>query len=176
MTAIPPFAAPPPWTNQRIVLYHGTVSVYVASICRGIDPSFGRANADFGLGFYTTTVERQARAWAWQIARRRSRISHGHAPVLIRFDVQRDALARLDGLWFVRGSFDAEDYWSLVQHCRTTGGPHGRQSNDGWYDVVVGPIAASWAQRLTMFDVDQISFHTPAAAAVLDASNPTVIP
>ncbi len=42
-------------------------------------------------------------------------------------------------------------------------GPNGR----GWYDVVSGPVAAFWDQRVAMQDSDQFSFHTRAAVAVL---------
>jgi hypothetical protein len=48
--------------------------------------------------------------------------------------------------------------------------------NGGWYDVVIGPVAASWRTRLTIYDADQISFHTPGAAALLNASNPRILP
>lgn len=91
------------------------------------------------------------------------------------FDVNRNDLSGLDGLWFLRGSFDAEDFWSLVFHCRT-GGSHQRETPQVWYDIVGGPVAASWRQRLTLHDVDQVSFHTPRAATLLDRSNPRTMP
>jgi len=164
---------PPPWTNQSLVLFHGTLSVHVPSILAGVSVATGRPYTDFGRGFYTTTVKRQADAWAWQLAQRRP----GTVPAVIRFTVDRDQLAGLDGMWFVRGSYDADDYWGLVFHCRTTGGDHARgRVNGGWYDVVVGPVAASWRQRATLFDADQISFHTTAAERLVNASNPTVVP
>lgn len=56
---------PAHWTNQDLPLYHGTLDRYVSSILSGVDVTKGRAHTDFGKGFYTTTVERQARAWAW---------------------------------------------------------------------------------------------------------------
>jgi hypothetical protein len=163
----------PPWTNQRLILFHGTLSVHAATIVSsGVNVTLGRPYTDFGQGFYTTTVEQQARSWAWQLSLRR----RGTFPAVVRFDVDRDQLASLQSLWFVRGSFNADDYWSLVFHCRRGGAAHGRAVNNGWYDIVVGPVAASWRTRLTIHDADQISFHTPPAAALLDASNPTVLP
>jgi hypothetical protein len=58
--------------------------------------------------------------------------------------------------------------WSLVCYCRTGGVAHGRIPKGGWYDIVVGPVAASWRKRLSIQDADQVSFHTPAAASLLD--------
>ena len=75
--------------------------------------------------------------------------------MIVRFDVARDALAALDCLWFVRGGFDVEDYWSLIFHCRQGRAAHGRATKRGWYDVVAGPVAASWRTRLIFHDTDQ---------------------
>ncbi len=167
MTIIP---SPPNWTNQPLILYHGTADREVSSILNSVNISQGRVNTDFGRGFYTTTVERQARTWASRLSQRKG----GTQPAVIRFDVNRDALADLECLWFVRGSFDADDFWSLVFHCRR-GNDHARTTNQGWYDVVIGPVVASWRQLLTLYDVDQVSFHTLRAANLLNNSNPTRI-
>src|SRR5438046_2187451 len=163
--------APLPWTNQVLTLYHGTVDADVQSILREVKAHLGRAHTDFGQGFYTTTIERQARSWAWQLSRRRS----GTRPAVIRFDVDRENLAQLECLWFVRGSVEADDFWSLVHHCRTGGIAHNRIASQGWYDVVSGPVAASWRRRITILDADQVSFHTVRAVQALDASNPREI-
>lgn len=171
MAAVSPPSTPSIWTNHPLALYHGTVDRYVSSILSGIDVRKGRAHTDFGQGFYTTTVERQALSWAWQLSRRLP----GTLPAVIRFDVNRGDLADLESLWFVRGNFDAHDFWSLVFHCRTGGGPHGRVGIQDWYDVVIGPVAASWRQRQTIYDADQVSFHTVKAANLLNASNPRKI-
>jgi hypothetical protein len=168
MVAIPPPFSPSSWTNQLLTLYHGTVDVYVQSILGGVNVSRGRPHTDFGRGFYTTSIERQALSWAWQLSQRLP----GTLPAVICFDVSRDDLADLECLWFVRGSFDADDFWSLVFHCRTGGGNHSRATNQGWYDVVIGPVAASWRQRITIYDADQVSFHTDRAAHLLNNSNP----
>jgi hypothetical protein len=58
----------PPWQPARsevIVLWHGTLSIFRHGIESGIDLSKCAVDTDFGRGFYTTTVERQARFWAW---------------------------------------------------------------------------------------------------------------
>jgi hypothetical protein len=168
LVALPPSATPPLWTNQPLTLYHGTLDIHIPSILQAVDVRFGRIGADFGPGFYTTTVDRQALSWAWQLAQRRP----GSVPAIVRFDVDRDASATLDCMWFVRGTFDADDFWSMVFSCRQGAAGHGRSANQGWYDVVVGPVAASWRQRLIIYDADQVSFHTPRAAQVLTMSNP----
>jgi hypothetical protein len=153
------------WVNQNLVLYHGSTEADVPSILAGVDVKRGRMATDFGQGFYTTTVESQAYSRGRQVAR-----LFGGRPAVIRFEVDRDALAELEILCFVRGSPDAHDFWSFVSHCRD-GGHHSRQAGD-WYDVVIGPVAKNWDDRELMPDADQISFHTTRAAAVLDAASP----
>ena len=168
MAIAPPSFTPSIWTNQLLPLYHGTLDIHVPSILAGVNVHQGRAHTDFGQGFYTTTIERQAHAWAWQLSQR----SPGTLPAVMRFDVDRDSLAALQCVWFVRGSFDADDFWSLIFHCRTGGADHARTTNQGWYDVAIGPVAATWRQRLTIYDADQVSFHTNRTATLLDNSNP----
>jgi len=166
---------PTTWGNQAVTLYHGTTDQHANSIiAKGIQIGIGRARTDFGRGFYTTTVQRQALSWAWYLTQTR----RGTQPAVIRFDVDRERLAKLDCLWFVRGSFDADDFWSFVFHCRQGAKDHARKTSSGytWYDVVVGPVAASWKQRLTIYDADQVSFHTPNAVALLNNSSPRRIP
>jgi hypothetical protein len=161
---------PPVWANQDIALYHGTLDIYVASIRGGITVGLGRPHTDFGQGFYTTTVEVQARSWAWQMQLRNQLAHPGCRAAVVRFDVPRDDLAMLETMGFVRGAFNADDFWSLVCHCRTGMAAHGRLAPPGWYDGVIGPVAASWRRRIAFADMDQISFHSPRAAAVLNAS------
>ena len=152
------------WTNQTIKLYHGTLTVHVPSLLAAINPFHGRVDTDFGQGFYTTTKEKQPRDWARQLA-----VRLGGSPAVICFDVDRKKLAVLDSLWFVRGRSDAEDYWSFVSHARV-GGAHGKIPKGDWYDIVVGPVTASWRRRYAIPDSDQIGFHTSTATAVLDRS------
>src|SRR3972149_3026500 len=157
MVTLPPWS-PRQWVNQLVTLYHGTDDRSAASILDvGVRSATFRVNRDFGPGFYTTTVERQAFTWAWL----RSQGIPGPQPAVIQFDVDRDRVGQLQNLWFVRGSFDAEDYWSLVFQCRQ-GGNHRPLGATPWYDVVIGPVALDWIQRLQMPDGDQVSFHTDA--------------
>lgn len=158
---------PPSWDGERVTLYHGTLERHVASVLAGIDLRYTRAKQDFGRGFYTTPLQRQAVAWALKAANRPGVFD---APAVIAFDVSLDDLARLDILAFVRGEFEAGRFWSLVWHCRRRGTHHGRVSNDGWYDVVVGPVAADWMQRAAMPGYEQLSFHTERAVSLLNGS------
>ena len=123
----------------------------------------GRPRTDFGRGFYTTTLLRQAQTWAFQTVQ----TDPGGAAAVVAVEVDRNELAALEVLSFVRGDFDAEDFWSLVVHCRS-GNPDHARANGGWYDVVAGPVASFWRQRLTISGVDQMSFHTAAAERVIN--------
>jgi len=168
MVSSPVLYPPPAWTNQDFVLYHGTIDSYATELVRGkILTSLGRTHTDFGPGFYTTSLPRQAHSWAARLAAS----IPGTQPAVVQLHLSRTDLARLESLAFVRGDFDAEDFWSLVQHCRTGATGHGRPAESGsYYDVVYGPIAAFWNQRMCALNADQMSFHTPAAEQVLNRS------
>lgn len=166
LAPVPP--VPPPWTNQDIFLFHGTLQAHVASILGGINLTVCHPRTDFGRGHYTTTSLPQAQNWAWQLSVR----NPGSQPAVVRFVVSRDKLTKLDTLWFVRGDFHAADYWSLVWYCRSGGPNHHRPLRAGWYDVVVGPVARSWHARRSFTDYDQASFHTRKGVRLLSASSP----
>jgi len=177
MGKLPRFLRSEPWTNKDLYLFHGTLDLHLRSIRKGVDVERGAPGRDFGRGFYTTTIKRQARSWAWQLAldynAARPGIDSTALPVVVSYQVNRDDLSRLDCLSFVRGDFQAEDYWSLVHHCRSGLAGHKRHTypeTGEWYDVVVGPVAAVWRTRLAIADSDQFSFHTQAGAALLNGS------
>lgn len=160
-----PLPGIPPWYDQDIVLYHGTMEDHVTSVWRAVDPQQGGRLKDFGQGFYTTKSRHQAELWAYALANQ----IPGGAPAVVRFAVERNSLAGLDVLFFVRGSPAAVDFWSFVQYCRTTGADHNRAQSP-WYDVVAGPVTGAWRKQTVIPDADQVSFHTRRAAVVLDAS------
>lgn len=179
----PPILNPAPgWQppgNEYVVLYHGCTTPDKDAIeKRGVDVAAGRVETDFGRGFYTTTLERQARQWAWSryYHPRYARLT-GYQPVVLRFRIRRHDLASLKSLHFVLGSYDCDDFWSLVQHCRQStaaairdhNGPMTDAAGNRWYDLVAGPVAAMWRQRVAMTDADQYSFHTAAGANLLTA-------
>jgi Protein of unknown function (DUF3990) len=152
----------PPWNDQSILLYHGTVDISTASVLHAVDLRRCRPIQDFGTGFYTTTRLSQAERWAIDMARQLAAL-----PAVIKFEVERNDLAVLDCLNFVRSSVSAVDFWSFVQHCRTTLGDHHRRHRQ-WYDIVVGPVTGDWKKQTVIPDGDQVSFHTPAAISVLN--------
>jgi hypothetical protein len=152
------------WDNGELVLYHGTDSGSADSIRKGIDLTVCREGRDFGRGFYTTSSFQQAEAWAKEKTTFRRRYSPGIYPVVLSFMADRDHLAGLESLWFVRGTSD--DYWSFVKHCRSADETkHGRSD---CYDVVAGPVSRSnQFGRSVLADSDQVSFHTRTALEVL---------
>ncbi len=154
----------PPWRDQIIELFHGTTDTWVQDILQAVDETVGGTLKDFGRGFYTTTRLDKARDWANVKALR-----EGGTAAVVRFDVSRNDLAQLDCLFFARGDRTAVDYWSFVQYCRTIGRDHNRL-HIPWYDLVVGPVTGTWKRQTILPDTDQISFHTPYAVAVLNAS------
>jgi Protein of unknown function (DUF3990) len=153
-----------PWTDQEIILYHGTIDADVASITHGVDLNRCKHLQDFGRGFYTSTNQQQAERWAHDRANR-----VGQNPAVISFAIERHSLALLDCLFFVRGDLGALDFWSFVQYCRTINGDHNR-AKKRWYDVVAGPVTGSWKKQTMIPRSDQISFHTTDAISILDSS------
>jgi hypothetical protein len=156
----------PAWgtPNPPLDVYHGTDDQSLlawGAISQGQTLTGFRARlslcrpaTDFGQGFYVTTWDHQARQWA------NARVLRILAPtgpqpraVVIRFQLDRDWLASLESLVFVRST---RDYWNLVDDCRLGFPPHQRP---GPYDAVYGPVAL-WPQRLLIQDCDQIGFHT----------------
>jgi Protein of unknown function (DUF3990) len=162
----------PQWNNPRLRLFHGTDSRSVAPLpaVGNAFPAFAvnlaicRPFTDFGQGFYTTTRLHQARQWAnTRVLRAPSR--PGLFAIVMRLDLDRDWLASLDILAFVR---PIRDFWSLVTDSRNGFPPHQRLPPAPTpYDVVYGPVTL-WPQTLLISDCDQISFHTQRAAAGLN--------
>ncbi len=156
-----------PWRNQDLVLYHGTIVSHVNSIMKRIKLTPWHDASDFGLGFYTTTSLEQAQIFAANKSRRL-----GAKPAIVQFTVDRNLLSKLDSLWFVRYAKDADDFWQLVESCRTGGT---NRSNGRLYDIVVGPVASDYESRLAWEQYDQVSFHTEQAFKLLNKSTKGVI-
>lgn len=182
---MPILRAAPSWTkpvSQYIILWHGCTTDDKAAIEQNkVQVSICRPNTDFGRGFYTTTIKRQAQHWAWnrfydpKFTRRT-----GIQPVVLRFRVDRHKLAKLTCISFGLGDYYNDDLWSLIQHCRQSTPPNDPLphvvndhagpvvDNGDWYDIACGPVAAFWDHRVAMQDADQVSFHTQRAADLLD--------
>lgn len=89
-------------------------------------------------------------------------------PAVVVYQVVRDDLAGFEGIAFVRGCPDAEDYWAFVQHCRK-GRDHARSGPTVWYDVASGPVSVNGRQEGGIIpDYDQFSVHTELVAHWLD--------
>ncbi|WP_408210819.1 DUF3990 domain-containing protein [Paraburkholderia sediminicola] len=162
----------PAWKNGNLTVYHGTDNLQITGITRPLIPSqlpksvpfkpnlaACRPFTDFGKGFYTTTSLHQAKQWA--NARVRRILAPHTGPqfaVVLGFEVDRDQLAALNALVFVR---DTQDYWDFVQDCRLGFPPHQRSGVKQYYDVVYGPVAL-WPSQLLIQNCDQISFHMQA--------------
>jgi len=137
----------------------------------------GRPNTDFGRGFYTTTLEHQARQWAWlqhYSVPLRERGKSGNQPVAMWFRVEWLDIAKLQSLALSISDHTYDPYWSLVFHCRSSppAGPANDHCRAGasspWYDMISGPVAAMWRQRVAMPDTDQYSFHTADGVSVFN--------
>jgi hypothetical protein len=186
----PPLLSPaPPWQPERsefVILWHGC-TLFDKDVIEsdGIDLTKCKVDSDFGHGFYTTTLERQARHWAWGrffVWQKGHPGVTGNQPVILRFRLRRYGLAKakkkldkgldkLLSLHFVRGDYNNEDFWSFVQHCRqsTPAAPNDHQRPPGgWYDLVTGSVAAFWEQREAMAGADQVSFHTKLGVDILN--------
>jgi hypothetical protein len=158
----------PAWQNQRLVVYHGTDSTSVSAIGTGspvpfvVDLMLCKPNTDFGQGFYVTTRLHQAQQWANSRALRNP--APGIYAVVLQFDLDRDWLASLDTLGFVRPT---RDFWNLVSDCRLGFAPHQRTPpHPVPYDTVFGPVTL-WPQTMIIANCDQIGFHTRRAVASL---------
>src|SRR5947209_15808190 len=132
---VPAQFAAPSWQPDRsdyLILWHGCTAFDKNRVeAIGINLAACAVDTDFGRGFYTTTLERQARQWAWERFfdwKAVNPAATGNQPVVLRFRVRRysvtprtsaldDGLDKLISLQFVRDDYHNEDYWSLVQHC-----------------------------------------------------------
>ena len=182
----------PAWESELsefIFLFHGCTLFDKNDIERaGINLTRSRPDRDFGRGFYTTTLERQARHWAWDryYEWRRSTANMnrpGNLPVVLRFRLRRytrhqrrtlrdEGLDKFLSLHFVRGDYDCVEYWSFVQHCRASSTEivyDHRRGASAWYDLVSGPVTAFWQERALMAGSDQFSFHTKKGTKLLNA-------
>ncbi len=149
-------------------LYHGsTVTVRKPSLRPG------RSNADFGKGFYTTSVLEQAVRWA-HIKQEREDASRA---VVSIYEFDKSLLDNTD--LKIRQFTGADEPWLLfVTGCR--------KSRPHEYDLVQGPVAndkvfttvnlfesgllsanAAILQLKAYKTYDQLSFHTPRVIGTL---------
>jgi hypothetical protein len=98
-----------------------------------------RSTTDFGRGFYLTSCLEQAEDWANQLAfrRRRAKKTRQDKSLVLRFEIDRDDLAKLDYLVFLLPN---SDFKRFIGHCRQGSDNHCRNSTDNFFDVVFGPL------------------------------------
>lgn len=154
-----------PWHHPPMELFHGTTTPRAEAILvSGPHLADATSRADFGKGFYLTENQAQARRWA-ELRSVRDRKS----PALVKYTIDRDQLAELSFLVFLRPS---NTYWSLVEHFRRYGGrTHGHPHGAGQYDLAIGPMCRSVMKRTVHERYDQISFHTDEALKLLLATH-----
>lgn len=147
------------WTNAPAMVYHGTTYTQAAQIvAHGVDPAKGRTAADFGQGFYVTTVLGQAQEWANQKARTAG--GNERAAVLV-FNIDRDLMgARGDHLVFLVPS---PAFYEFVLFNRLDNPRHGRGLKAP-YDVVYGPVSLYPQKNLTISRCDQICITAGSAS------------
>jgi hypothetical protein len=158
------------WANPSpLVLHHGTVDLYVEAILSAISVTYGRQSTDFSNGFYTTTNYHQARAHARNMLHR-LQPRGARRGVVLSYTIDRDAIASLRSLAFVRAT---DDFWHLVDWCR---GGQPSHTAAGYYDVVCGPVARKPRHRTIHAGYDKVSFHTHDSVSVLGIPATSFIP
>ena len=110
------------WTNQDLVLYHGTDDASAPAILRGgVNLALCSPLTDFGRGFYTTSNAAQAVTWAHhRTARLRAGGRKGAKPAVLRVFAQRDFLAGLESLVFPRPARETASCWATARARRST--------------------------------------------------------
>ena len=106
---------------KKIIVYHGTSFFFDA-----IDLTKSKNKRDFGQGFYTTTIQAQAEAWAKNIAlRNKSAVAYVY---VYEFTFSEELeCKRFEGL--------TAEWLEFIKANRALGGIQHE------YDVVIGPVA-----------------------------------
>ncbi len=148
--------------NREMIVYHGTCTDFS---CVRLDKSHNRR--DFGTGFYTTILRKQAKEWGYRLSLRQKQKEY----YVLRF-----AFCENDNLKIKRFDSMNKEWLEFVKENRSKGG----LQHD--YDVVIGPVAddntmetvqlylsgiltdEEAVQRLRYSKINnQVSFHTQKA-------------
>ena len=152
--------------EAKLILYHGSNHLFDE-----VDLSKSKDFRDFGRGFYTTTIRKQAEDWAEALFDRYKR--DGIFIYEIELEFTEDlSIKNYEGL--------SEEWLLMVQKNRTLGGI---QHN---FDIVQGPVANDKTARTIALYIagiinaneaierlrsnrtnNQVSLHTPAALSHL---------
>ena len=143
-----------------IRFYHGT-SKRNAEIIRqeGIDLQYGRANADFGAGFYVSTSYDTAR---WSASRRYD----ADDIEIVQFDVPNSALKSLSTLTFPSPNAEWSNFVAFNKFGNTSSAYSGQA-----YDIVTGPMfkrLKSTGEILYWEGRMQTSIHTSQAVNIFN--------
>lgn len=153
-------------TKDNLILYHGSDSLF-----ENIDLSKSQNRRDFGKGFYTTVLEKQAKDWAFrQMLRNNSSKNY----------VYKFAFENSDDLKIKHFDSLNKEWLEFIKLNRHLGGVQ------HYFDVVIGPVADDntmqtvqlyllgtitsdeAVERLKFNKVNnQVSFHTEKAAKKL---------
>jgi hypothetical protein len=136
------------WSNDPLVLYHGTICDYADDI---------QTN-----GVSLSKCHHANRRYRQQLGLfRRGKATHPKHAAVIKFTIDRNLPADTSILAFVGPT---NDWVELVDHC-LKGGVHKPRSNT-YYDVVFGPLRDT---RLTALPrpYEQTSFHGTAILRML---------
>lgn len=148
--------------SHRLTVFHGTVKLF-----EDIDLKKSHNRRDFGMGFYTTVLESQAKEWAYRLSLR-EKVNRYYVYQYTFYENEQIRIKRFESL--------NKEWLEFIKQNRSEGGlQHG-------YDVVIGPVAddntmeaiqlyianvltANEAiERLRYNKVNnQISFHTETA-------------
>ncbi len=107
--------------NQDLILFHGTDTNFSK-----IQLSMSHNKRDFGIGFYTTILEHQAKEWAYRLSLR----NHSKNYYVMKFlfvESEELKIKRFDSL--------SIEWLNFIKDNRSRGGLQHA------YDVVIGPVA-----------------------------------
>jgi hypothetical protein len=152
--------------SHKLTLYHGTTKLFDV-----IDLSKSHNRRDFGMGFYTTILENQAKEWAYRLSLREKTNSY----YVNQYSYEENnslRVKRFDGL--------TEEWLEFIKENRSKGG----LQHD--YDVVIGPVADDNTMETVQFYIsgilnakeaverlrynkvnNQVSFHSESAIKCL---------
>lgn len=154
-------------SSNKLSLFHGTTALFDI-----IDLTKSKNRRDFGMGFYTTILEHQAKEWAYRLSLREKSTKY----YVYQYTFEEDSALRIK-----RFSSLSEDWLEFVKENRAKGGLR----HD--YDVVIGPVAddntmetvqlyisgilsaKEAVERLRYSQVNnQVTFHTEKALRFLE--------
>ena len=107
--------------QKELILFHGTDVDFSK-----IELSKSHNKRDFGIGFYTTILEKQAKEWAYRLSLRNK---------TSKYYVMKFIFTENDSLKVKRFNALNKEWLEFIKENRTKGGLQHQ------YDVVIGPVA-----------------------------------